>query len=74
MDSLTPEQLVLMFSFAYYCHSTPERLPAYTRVTARMESNKAVPNPDEIARVFSFDSAGAMEDDWIAFIKSRDSN
>ena len=74
MESLTPERLVLMFSFAYYCHSTPERLLAYARLVARLEPNKAVPNPDEIARVFGFDSAGAMEDDWIGFIKSREFN
>ncbi|MCU0782384.1 MAG: hypothetical protein MUF04_14990, partial [Akkermansiaceae bacterium] len=42
LDSLTPEGLVLMYSLAYYCHSTPARLLAYARLVARLEDGKAV--------------------------------
>jgi hypothetical protein len=72
LDSLTPEGLVLMYSLAYYCHSTPARLLAYARLVARLEDGKAVPSPDEIAKIFGFASAAELEKDWIAFIGSRD--
>lgn len=67
---LTPEQLVLIYSFSYYMQSDSARLTAFADMIRRIESNNQVPAPIEIAKIFGFETVEAFQADWIEFIKS----
>ena len=71
-SQLDPEKLVLIYSFGYFVQSTPKRLSGFARMVRRVESSNQIPEPIEIARLFSFDSVEAMQKEWIEFIKSKD--
>jgi hypothetical protein len=66
---LKPEQLALIYSFAYYMESTPKRLNSFAAMIRRIESSQQVPAPIEIAKLFGFDSVEAFDADWLLFIK-----
>jgi hypothetical protein len=68
---LTPEGLVLIYSFGYYLQSTPERMNAFAQLVRRIEYSAAVPVPIEIAKIFGFKTAAEFEGDWIQFIRSQ---
>ncbi len=70
--NLTPEQLVMIYSFAYYMQSTPERVSAFATLVRRAAISNQIPASIEIARIFGFKSVEALEKDWIEFIESRD--
>jgi hypothetical protein len=67
---LTPERLVTIYSFAYYLQTTPQRMTAFATLVRRIETSDQVPPPEEIAKIYGFESAEAMEEDWITFVKS----
>jgi len=67
---LTPERLVTIYSFAYYLQSSPQRMTAFATLVRRIETSDQVPPPEEIAKIYGFESAEAMEADWITFVKS----
>jgi hypothetical protein len=69
-EELTPERLVLIYSFAYYMQSDLKRLADFAKLVRRVESSNQIPDPEEIARIFGFDSAEKLEADWAEFIKS----
>jgi hypothetical protein len=69
---LTPEKLVLIYSFAYYMQSDSKRLGAFAKMIRRIESSKQIPSPEEFATIFGFDSVKAFETDWANFIKEGD--
>jgi len=68
---LKPEQLVLIYSFAYYLESDSARLVSFAKMVQRIESNNQVPAPIELAKIFGFESVEAFEKDWIEFITSN---
>jgi len=68
-EDLSPEKLVLIYSFAYYMESDSRRLAAFARMVRRIESSNQIPAPEEIAKIFGFETVAAFEADWQAFIK-----
>jgi hypothetical protein len=71
-DTLNPAKLVLVYSLANYLQSTPKRVSAFARTVRRIESNNNMPELEELAKIYGFDSVEAMEKDWIAYITSND--
>ncbi len=71
-EGLDPEKLVVIYSFAYYMQSDSKRLAAFAKMIRRIESSNQIPSPEEIAKIFGFDSVAAFEEDWIKFIKEGD--
>lgn len=69
MDELTPERLVLIYSFAYYMQSTAQRANSFAAMIRRIESSNQIPAPIEIAKLFGFETVDALEADWTSFIK-----
>ena len=69
---LNPERLVLIYSFAYYMESDSKRLAAFAKMVRRIETSKQIPAPEEIAKIFGFDTVGELETDWANFIKEGD--
>lgn len=70
--NLKPEELVLIYSFAYYLESDSNRLASFAKMVQRIESNNQVPKPIELAKIFGFETVEAFQDDWIEFITSND--
>jgi len=69
---LTPERLVLIYSFAYYMQSDAARLSSYAAMVRRIESSNQIPELIEIASLFGFETLEALQEDWVEFIKSTD--
>jgi hypothetical protein len=71
-ETLNPAKLVLVYSFANYLQSNPKRVSAFARMIRRVESNNTIPEPEELAKIYDFDSVEKMEADWIEYIKSNE--
>lgn len=71
-SELTPERLVLIYSFANYMESDSKRLAAFAKMVRRIEASKQIPVPEEFAKLFGFESVEALETDWATFIKEGD--
>lgn len=71
-ETLNPAKLVLVYSFANYLQSNPKRISAFARMIRRVESNNTIPEPEELAKIYDFDSVEKMEADWIEYIKSNE--
>jgi len=71
-EDLNPERLVLIYSFAYYMESDSKRLAAFANMVRRIETSKQIPTPEEIAKIFGFDTVDALEKNWANFIKEGD--
>lgn len=71
-ETLNPAKLVMVYSFANYLQSTPKRVSAFARLIRRVESNNTIPEPEELAKIYGFDSVEKMEADWIEYIKSNE--
>jgi hypothetical protein len=67
-DMVKPEELALMYSFSAYMESTPARLACFAAMVRRIESSKQIPVPEEIAKIFGFESTAALEADWKLFV------
>jgi hypothetical protein len=68
-EKLTPEKIVLIYAFAYYMESTPQRANSFAAMIRRIETSQQVPAAIEIAKLFGFDSVEAFDADWTKFIK-----
>lgn len=71
-DELTPERLVLIYSFAHYMESDSKRLGHFANMIRRIESSNQIPSPEEFARIFGFETVEEFENDWANFIKEGD--
>lgn len=69
-SQLTPELTVLMYGFARYMQSTPDRISKFSNVMERVDTSRSIPVPQEMAKLFGFETVKEFEDDWIAYLKS----
>ena len=69
-SQLTPELTVLMYGFARYMQSTPDRISKFSTVMDRVDTSRSIPVPQEMAKLFGFETVKEFEDDWIAYLKS----
>ncbi len=67
---LSPERTVTMYGLARYMQSTPDRLAKFSKFMERVDTSQAVPVPEELAKIFGFESVTAFEADWIEYLKS----
>lgn len=71
VKDLTPESIVLSYSFAYYLQSTPERLNSFANMIRRVQYDGAMPVSLELAKLYGFKTSKEFETDWTEFIKSQ---
>lgn len=71
-DTLNPAKLVLVYSFANYLQSNPKRVCAFARTIRRVESNNAIPELEELAKIYGFDTVEAFQADWVEYLKSNE--
>ncbi|MFL2450789.1 MAG: hypothetical protein ACJ0IB_01845 [Verrucomicrobiales bacterium] len=69
-SQLTPELTVLMYGFARYMQSTPDRISKFSTVMERVDTSRSIPVPQEMAKLFGFETVKEFEDDWIVYLKS----
>ena len=69
-SELTPELTVLMYGFARYMQSTPDRISKFSKVMERVDTSRSIPVPLEMAKVFGFETVQEFETDWINYLKS----
>ena len=69
-SELTPELTVLMYGFARYMQSTPERISKFSKVMERVDTSRSIPVPLEMAKLFGFETVQEFETDWINYLKS----
>ncbi len=67
---LTPELTVSMYGFARYMQSTPDRLAKFSKAMDLVDTSRAVPVAQELAKIFGFETVKEFEDDWITYLKS----
>ena len=67
---LTPELTVLMYGFARYMQSTPDRISKFSKVMERVDTSRSIPVPLEMAKLFGFETVQEFESDWINYLKS----
>lgn len=67
-SDLTPESLVLMYSFACYMEADAMRLSCFAKMIRQIESSNQIPPPIEIAKFFGFATIAEFEADWKKFI------
>lgn len=70
--TLSPENLVVIYSFSYYMNSSPSRIASLAEMVRRIETNNQIPAAVEIAALFGFKSVEEMESDWTEFVSSGD--
>lgn len=71
-EDLTPERLVLIYSFASYMETDSKRLASFAKMIRRIGTSNQIPSQMEIAKLFGFDSVEAFEADWVKYIKEGD--
>ena len=71
-EDLTPERLVLMYSFSCYMESDAKRLASYAKMIRRIGTSSQIPSQMEIAKLFGFETVEAFEADWVKYIKEGD--
>lgn len=69
-SELTPELTVLMYGFARYMQSTPDRISKFSKVMERVDTSRSIPVPLEMAKLFDFETVQEFETDWINYLKS----
>ena len=48
--------------------STPDRVEKYSEAIKRVSTSMQVPSPEELAKLYGFENAEALEADWIAWM------
>ena len=69
-SELTPELTVLMYGFARYMQSTPDKISKFSKVMERVDTSRSIPVPLEMAKLFGFETVQEFETDWINYLKS----
>ena len=59
-----------MYGFVRYMQSTPDRISKFSTVMERVDTSRSIPVPQEMAKLFGFETVKEFEDDWIAYLKS----
>lgn len=67
-QNATPATNVLAYSFIHFLHSSPERVAGWPKLIERISTSSQVPEPEDMAKLLGFESAEAMEKQWIEYI------
>lgn len=67
-QNATPATIVLAYSFIHFLHSTPERVTGWPKLIERISTSSQVPEPEDMAKLLGFESAEAMQKQWVEYI------
>ena len=60
----------LAYSFARFLQSNQERLSAFNKLCERISTSNQIPEADDIAKFYGYESGAALQAAWKAFIES----
>jgi hypothetical protein len=69
-QNATPATNVLAYSFIHFLHSSPERVAGWPKLVERISTSSQVPEVEDMAKLLGFESAEAMEKQWVEYIGS----
>ncbi len=69
-SGLTPELTVLAYGWAAYMQSTPSRLDKFSDFLNRIDTGRTIPVPQEMAKIFGFETVEEFEADWKEYLTS----
>ena len=61
---------VLAYAWARYLQSTPPRLACFSKLFQRISTSHQIPEPADLAKIYGFDSAAALEADFAKYLAS----
>ncbi|MFM7180068.1 MAG: hypothetical protein ACKO2G_01175 [Verrucomicrobiales bacterium] len=69
-QNATPGTNVLAYSFIHFLHSSPERVAGWPKLIERISTSSQVPEVEDMAKLLGFESAEAMQKQWVEYISS----
>ncbi len=63
---------VLSYAWAHYLQSTLPKLSAFNKLIEQIATSRQVPDPADIAKIYGFSNAAAMEADFLKWLTSSD--
>lgn len=64
--------IVFAYAFCRFLQSTPERLTAFNKLCQKIDVANQVPDLEEIAKIFGYESASALKTAWVAWMESTE--
>ena len=71
-NDLTPQNMVMMYSLAYYMQSTQSHISSYAKLIRLINTSDQIPETSEFVKIFGFDSVADFEKAWTEFVVSKD--
>jgi len=68
VTSADEKSIALVYGFARYLQSNLSRLSAYSKLTQRISTSRQMPDAESLAKIYGFDSAAAMEADFLKYL------
>ncbi len=68
--NLTPEYCVMAYAFSQFLQSTVQRRAAYAKLMELVQTSSQMPVPEELAKIYGYESVEKMEEGWVEFMKS----
>jgi hypothetical protein len=69
-DLARQKDIAFAYAFVNFLQSTPERLTAFNKLCQKVDVSKNVPDLDEIATIYGYESADALKKAWVAWMES----
>jgi hypothetical protein len=69
-ETASPKDNVLAYAWARYLQSSIPRLGNFNKLIQRISTSSQVPEPGDVAKIYGFDSAAAMEADFAKYLAS----
>ena len=70
-DARQPD-IVFAYAFCRFLQSTPERLTAFNKLCQKIDVAKQVPDLEEIAKLYGYESASALQTAWGVWMESSE--
>ncbi len=66
------KDVALTYAFARYLQSSQAKASAYNKVVQRISTSNQMPDAESLAKIYGFDSASAMEADFLKYLTSTE--
>lgn len=72
LNGSDPKSNVLAYAWARYLQNSLPKLAAFNKLVERISSSHQMPEPEDLAKIFGFASAAALEADFLKYLTSAD--
>jgi len=71
-ESPSTPDIVFSYAFSRFLQSTPDRITAFNKLCQTIDVANQVPGLEEIAKLYGYDSASALETAWVTWMDSSE--